>query len=90
MHRLFPFCLPILLAMTIAGASCSTPSPTPPTTEESRKWGIVIHGGAGSPEAIKGREAELRVAMTEALTAGHRRPGRFAALQRRKRRGVHT
>jgi beta-aspartyl-peptidase (threonine type) len=72
MHRLFPFRLPTLLAMTIAGASCSTPTAAPPTTEESRKWGIVIHGGAGSPEAIKGREAELRVAMTEALTAGHR------------------
>ena len=72
MHRRFAFCSPILLAMTMAGASCSTPTPAPPAAGESRKWGIVIHGGAGSPEAIKGREAELRVAMAESLTAGHR------------------
>jgi beta-aspartyl-peptidase (threonine type) len=40
--------------------------------DELRQWGLVVHGGAGGLERIKGREAEIRAAMAAALTAGHR------------------
>ena len=68
-----PSHLVILLAMTMAGASCSTQAPAP-VTEQPRRWGIVMHGGASNftLETIKDRETEMRAAMTTALSAGHR------------------
>lgn len=78
----------LALAALAAAAACApaAPAPTPvpavpattpvvaPAAAEAPKWGIVIHGGAGtirresmSPE----REAEYRAALTEALRAGH-------------------
>ena len=69
-----PSHLLILLVVTMAGASaCSTESPSP-TTEGPRRWGIVIHGGAGNfiLATIKDREAEMRAALATALAAGHR------------------
>jgi L-asparaginase / beta-aspartyl-peptidase len=68
-----PSHLVILLAMTMAGASCSTQAPAP-VTEQHRRWGIVMHGGASNftLETIKDRETEMRAAVTAALSAGHR------------------
>jgi beta-aspartyl-peptidase (threonine type) len=70
-----------LAAVLLAPPGCATAQTTPPATAaapapaaQQPRWGIVIHGGAGTisraamtPE----REAEYRAALTQALEAGH-------------------
>ncbi len=55
--------------------ACSTPQPSSsPAVDQQPRWGLVIHTGAGnfSLESLSDRREPMRVAMTEALTAGHR------------------
>ncbi|HEV2145830.1 MAG TPA: isoaspartyl peptidase/L-asparaginase [Longimicrobiaceae bacterium] len=75
-----------LAAVLLAPLGCATAQTTPPAaspaaaatpapaSSEQPRWGIAIHGGAGTisraamtPE----REAEYRAALTQALQAGH-------------------
>ena len=51
--------------------ACSTDRPSP-IPDESQRWGLVVHGGAGGLEAIEGREAEIHAATAAALDAGFR------------------
>lgn len=67
-----------LAAVILAAPGCATaqadPAAGPPAAEQQPRWGIVIHGGAGtiSREAMTPeREAEYRAALTQALQAGH-------------------
>lgn len=63
--------------LTPFAAAAQTPSPggqaTPAATAQPR-WGIVIHGGAGTlsrASMTPQREAEYRAKLTEALQTGH-------------------
>ena len=69
MHR-----VALLLALGVAGCSSPTPDASSTSTEQPRRWGIVIHTGAGNftLQSLGDRAEPIRVAMTEALTAGHR------------------
>jgi beta-aspartyl-peptidase (threonine type) len=61
-------------AAVAAGASaCTAQAPAPAPEQESPRWGVVIHTGAGAftLESIKERQPEMRAAMTQALAAGH-------------------
>ena len=51
-----------------------TPALVFPRRGSATRWGLVIHTGAGnvSLESLSDRREPMRVAMTEALTAGHR------------------
>lgn len=57
-----------------AFAGCTAQAPSPPAVETPLRSGMVIHGGAGNftLETIKERQNEMRVALSEALSAGHR------------------
>lgn len=63
----------ILMAASMAGCTAQAPGPSP-APEPERRWGMVIHGGAGNftIESIADRQGEMRTAMTDALLAGHR------------------
>ncbi|HEX2206388.1 MAG TPA: isoaspartyl peptidase/L-asparaginase, partial [Longimicrobium sp.] len=75
-------------ALALLAAACTAPAPAPesgpvPPTRPTDlggnlvappRWGMVIHGGAGSmsPQTVPPeRQAEYRAALTEALRAGH-------------------
>lgn len=65
--------LAVVLAAMPVMSGCTAQNPSPPV-EQERRWGMVIHTGAGNftLESIKDRQSEMRTAMTEALAAGHR------------------
>jgi beta-aspartyl-peptidase (threonine type) len=65
----------VLLAVLMTGAAgCTEERPAPSSARQPVRWGMVIHGGAGNftVESIKDRQGEMRTAVAEALTAGHR------------------
>lgn len=70
--RILDVCRFLIVLAFVAG--CTAQAPAPPATDQAPRWGMVIHGGAGNftLESIKDRQAEMRSAMTDALTAGHR------------------
>jgi L-asparaginase / beta-aspartyl-peptidase len=66
-------CAALLLALWVM--ACNSPQP-PARTDMSQplRWGIVIHTGAGAftLTSLGDRREPMRMAMIEALTAGHR------------------
>jgi L-asparaginase / beta-aspartyl-peptidase len=73
MHRALLACL-VCVALGIAACSTSEPSSSPATMNQSRRWGLVIHTGAGAftLASLEDRREPMRAAMVEALSAGHR------------------
>jgi len=60
--------------MIASASACAGQAPSPAATDAPPEWGMVIHTGAGNftLESLGDRQAEMRSAMTEALTAGHK------------------
>jgi beta-aspartyl-peptidase (threonine type) len=56
--------------------SCAAPEPAPPSTDmtQQRRWGLVIHTGAGNftLQSLGDRREPMREAMIAALEAGHK------------------
>jgi L-asparaginase / beta-aspartyl-peptidase len=68
----------LIALMTVAAACGSKPrsdrTPVPAASTPQIAWGLVIHGGAGTITRDKltpEREAAIRAALAQALTAGH-------------------
>ncbi len=59
--------------VVIAATAAACGSPPQPESASARRWGIVIHTGAGNftVDSLGERQAPMRAAMTEALTRGH-------------------
>src|SRR5262245_61126958 len=64
-------CAALLLALWVV--ACNSPEPPAPTDMSQPRWGIVIHTGAGAftLTSLGNRREPMRMAMIEALTAGH-------------------
>ena len=63
------------LTFALLAAACGTSDPSSSSaTDQSPRWGIVIHTGAGdfTLASLGDRQELMRAAMTEALAAGHR------------------
>jgi L-asparaginase / beta-aspartyl-peptidase len=60
---------------TADGSSAPAPVPSPGGSAQEPRWGLVIHGGAGTirrEDVTPARQAEYEGALREALMAGHR------------------
>ena len=59
--------------MVTGAFACSAETPSSSRADVQRRWGIVIHTGAGNftIESLGGRDRAMRAAMQTALMAGH-------------------